>query len=311
MKKMKRLPVILLGATALTFAMAGCKTSTQKSEGDSLATDTVDTLKTIEAPDTLVTDSFTYSYYNADSTVQSTIYVDYPQGEDSLSQAVKTFVGKQLGELYVPYSYSEEAEALKQYPRYKGSVLQGQKMVDYYGKGAAKYLKEQLDEMKSEYKEYMCSDVKIRKVAETSTYVTYAMSAYMAVGGAHGSYTSYDLNISKLTNKPIEKVIDSSQTRAVQKILQKGIESYFKECGEEDFQISSIYEYLDPTGEKGKNNLIPLPASTPYIEKDSLCFVYQQYEIAPYAAGLVSFNVALKDIKPYLRKEVQELVGEK
>ena len=312
---MKRLPVILLGTVALTFAMAGCKTSTQKSDGDSLATDTIDSLNHVNVPDTLATDSFTYAYYNADSTVQSIIYVDYPQGEDSLSQAVKAFIGKQLGELYVPYSYSEEAEALKQYPRYKGSVLQAQKMVDYYGKGAAKYLKEQQDEANNEAsredKAYVCSDVKIRKVAETSTYVTYAMSAYEFVGGAHGSYTSYNLNISKLTNKPLEKVIDTSQTRAVQKILQKGIERYFKECGEEDFQISSIYEYLDPTGEKGKNNLIPLPASTPYIEKDSLCFVYQQYEIAPYAAGLVSFNVALKDIKPYLRKEVQELVEKK
>ncbi len=306
--------MILLGTIALTFAMSGCKTSPQKPASDSLATDSVDSLAPAEVatPDTLVINKVAYTYHNADSTIQSTVLVDYPQGDDSLSQAVKAFIGKQLGELYVPYHYAEEEEALKDYPRYKGSVLQAREMVDYYGKGAAKFLAEQqkLIPVGGE-KPSVCSDVKISKAAETSTYLTYLMNAYYEVGGAHGSYTCYYLNISKLTHKPIEKAIDSSKTRALQNILKKGIAQYFKECGEEDFDISSIYEYLDPIGEKGSNNLIPLPASTPYIENDSLCFVYQQYEIAPYAAGLVSFNVALKDIKPYLRKEVRDLIVEK
>ncbi len=307
---MKKIPLIFLGTTALVFAMSGCKTSTPKAVVDSLATDSVDTLAAAIAPDTLSTEDFTYAYYNADSTVQSTIYVDYPQGNDSLSLAVKAFVGKQLGNLYVPYHFAEEEEALRDYPRYKGSMLQAQKMLDYYGKGAAKFLSAQQSEMSEEYKPHVCSDVKIRKVAETSTYLTYLMSSYYEVGGAHGSYTSYQLNISKLTNKPIEKAIDASKTRALQKILKKGVEHYFKECGDENFDISTIYEYLDPMGKKNNANMIPLPANTPYIENDSLCFVYQQYEIAPYAAGLVSFNVALKDIKPYLRKEVSDLIGD-
>ncbi len=309
---MKKLPMILLGTIALTFAMAGCKTSTPKEDADSLANDSVDTLAaTAAAPDTMLTEAFTYAFYNVDSTIQSTIYVDYPHGDDSLSLAVKAFISKQLGELYVPYHFAEEAEALKNYPRYKGSVLQAQKLLDYYGKGAAKFLAEQQGEFSGEDKPHVCSDVKIRKVAETSTYVTYLMNCYDEVGGAHGSFTSYNLNISKLTNKPIEKVFDSGKTHVLQKILQKGVEHYFKECGDEEFNISTILEYLDLLGEKGSKNMIPLPAHTPYIENDSLCFVYQQYEIAPYAAGLVSFNVALKDIKPYLRQEVKDLIVEK
>ena len=308
---MRRLPVISLGLVALTLAMAGCKTSPQKQGADTLANDSVDSLPAVKpVADTLVVDSFTYAYYNADSTVQSTVYVECPTGGDSLSQAVRAFVAKQLGELYVPYSYSEDESITKNYPRYKGSVDQVQKLVDYYGKGAKLYLTDvQKESMVDSEGPGVCSNVKIRKVAETSTYLTYQMSAYYQVGGAHGSSFSNHVNISKLTNKPIEKTIDSSKTRALQKILKKGVEHYFKECGDEDFKISSIYEYLAPTGEKGKNNLIPLPASTPYLEKDSLCFVYQQYEIAPYAAGLVSFNVALKDIKPYLRQEVRDLLG--
>lgn len=307
---MRRLPVISLGLVALTLAMAGCKTSPQKQGADTLANDSVDSLPAVKpVADTLVVDSFTYAYYNADSTVQSTVYVECPTGSDSLSQAVRAFVAKQLGELYIPYSYDEEEEARKKYPRYKGSVDQVQKLADYYGKGAKAFLAEQRKESTVDGDgPSVCSNVKIRKVAETSTYLTFSMTGYYEVGGAHGGFTGYDLNFSKLTNKPILKAIDSSKTRALQKILKKGLERYFKECGDEDFNISSIYAYLDPMGEKGKNNLIPIPASTPYLEKDSLCFVYQQYEIAPYAAGEISFNVALKDIKPYLRQEVRDLL---
>ncbi len=305
---MKRLPAILLGMIALAIVVASCKTSTQKSMVDSVVKES-NALASVQ--DTLATERFCFVCYSADSTVQSTICVDYPRGNDSLSQTVKAFIGKQLGNLYVPYHFSEEKVALRDYPRYEGSVLLAQKMIDYYGKGAARFLAAQQREFPGSDKPHVCSDVKISKVAETSTYVTYQMKAYDEVGGAHGSFTSYHLNISKLTNKPIEMTIDSCLTRALQQILQKGVEHYFKECGDEDFKISSIYEYLDLLGTNGSYHLIPLPTNTPYIEGDSLCFVYQQYEIAPYAAGLVSFNVALKDIKPYVRQEVKDLIVDK
>lgn len=58
------------------------------------------------------------------------------------------------------------------------------------------------------------------------------------------------MNISKLTNKPIEKCIDSTQTKAMQGILRKGIEQCYKENGETDFKISDIYSYLIPREER-------------------------------------------------------------
>ncbi len=318
---MKRLPIFLLSAAALAFAATGCKNTPQKSGADSLATDSVDSLVNT---DTLVVDSFGYVYNNADSTIECVISVDYPRGDDSLSQAVKAFIGKELCNMYLPYSYGSDENledkdnfvpVHKEYPNYKGSVLKAQKMIDYYGKGSVKYMKETMKDLhenvdNDDYRVNLCCSVSVRKAVETPTYITYYMNTYTEMGGPHGSYTWYAVNISKLTNKPIEKAIDSSKTKALQGILIKGIEQYYKEAGEEDFKISQLYTYLDPVGEK-PNKLIPLPVSTPYLEKDSLCFIYQQYEIAPYSDGLVSFNVALKDIKPYLRKEVQDLIENK
>ncbi len=315
---MKRLPIVLLSAAALTFAATGCKNTPQKSGTDSLSTDSV------ANTDTLVVDSFGYVYNNADSTIECVISVDYPRGDDSLSQAVKAFIGKELCDLYLPYGYGsdenlEEKDNFvpvhKEYPNYKGSVLDGQKMIDYYGKGSVKFMKETMKDLREtmdedDYRVNLCCSVSVRKAVETPTYITYYLNTYTEMGGPHGSYTWYAVNISKLTNKPIEKAIDSSKTKAIQSLLVKGIEQYFNEDGEGDFKISDLYTYLDPTEEKPVKQ-IPLPALTPYIEKDSLCFVYQQYEIAPYSAGLVSFNIALKDIKPYLRKEVLDLIENK
>lgn len=318
---MKRLPILLLGIAALTLAVAGCKNTSQKSGVDSVATDSFGSFSKVMSGDTLTVDSFGYVYHNSDSTIECVIAVDYPRGDDSLSQAVKAFIGKELCNMYLPYAYGSDENLddkdnfvpiHKEYPSYTGSVLKGQKMIDYYGKGSVKYLKETMKDLKKDMDDdgeriNLCCSVSVRKAVETPTYITYYMNTYTEMGGPHGSYTWYAVNISKLTNKPIEKAIDASKTKALQGILRKGVEQYYKEAGEEDFKLSDLYSYLDPTGEKSTKQ-IPLPASTPYLEKDSLCFVYQQYEIAPYSDGLVSFNVALKDIKPYLRKEVQDLV---
>jgi len=89
-------------------------------------------------------------------------------------------------------------------------------------------------------------------------------------------------------------------------MIRRGIVNYFHDCGETDANVSNINDYLMlPEESKG---MIPLPVNTPHVDKDSVSFIYQQYEIASYAVGLVNFKVALKDIKPYLTKEGKAMV---
>ena len=57
-----------------------------------------------------------------------------------------------------------------------------------------------------------------------------------------------------------------------------------------------------------ENGIIPLPSSSPYLAKYGVHFIYQQYEIGPYAMGLVSFTVPLDKIKPYLTAEALKLL---
>ena len=56
-------------------------------------------------------------------------------------------------------------------------------------------------------------------------------------------------------------------------------------------------------------DLIPLPTWQPFPSKDGLVFTYQQYEIAPYAAGMPAFTIPYEDIAPYVLVEVRPILG--
>lgn len=40
-----------------------------------------------------------------------------------------------------------------------------------------------------------------------------------------------------------------------------------------------------------------------------MIFEYQQYEIAPYAAGMPSFKVHVNEVKPFLTPEARKVFG--
>ena len=57
------------------------------------------------------------------------------------------------------------------------------------------------------------------------------------------------------------------------------------------------------------SDIIPLPAWPPYPSLNSLVFAYQQYEIAPYAAGMPAFAISFGELAPYLTPEAKKILG--
>ena len=302
------LPIILI--LAITFTITGCKNTSQKQNTDTIPDsasqniplDTVATANTLG--DTLTTNRITYDK-SQDSTIKSIIRLDYPTGNDSISIAVKTFLARQLASLYLPQTNGEDAYIHK-YPVYKGSIFRGQQMVGHYGKGTLQYLsdsqKEMLKDMgdSADHIPFLNNETTLRKEEETADYITYRITRDTYLGGAHGSYLYYCVNISKHTLKPIEQTIDTTRLKALQPLLRKGICRYLRECGENVTNTNlNTYLFLP------ENELIPLPAFTPWLSKEGVNFVYQQYEIAPYALGLVSFTIPYKQIRTFFFKELK------
>lgn len=297
---------IFVPLMAIAIISTGCKSKPQQA---TTADSTV-----VAEDDTLMVDSIVY-HAQQDSTISSDIRVDYPTGDDSLSVAVCHFIAQQLAKNFLPVI--NDMEHKDQHPLYKGEITKGQAVVDFYGKGTLDYLideqKELKETMESNEQEgftpqipYMTNELNIRKSGEAPQYVTYRITGYTYLGGAHGSSIDYSINIDKRTNQPLHMTVDTLKVKELQPLIRKGIVSYIREQGQDsEVNDKNLSSYLLIEG-----NTIPLPAFTPYLAKDGVHFAYQQYEIGPYAMGIIEFTIPYSDIKPYLCPEAQKLIAQ-
>ncbi len=281
-------------ATAMVLsasAMTGCKQKAAQVSSDSTQA---------AAPSMVATDSIEFNQ-KSDSTVECRIVVDYPTANDSLSSEVRNFIARELGSLYIPLVNGDE----KGYTAYSGKLDNGKALVDFYGKGTVKYLTQQCNEMKSEGADIlgMSSEITIRKTDENDRYLTYESFSSSFLGGAHGTTVIYSTNISKITGRTLTQTVDTLKAKALQPLLRKGVVSYLRKQGEKSVNDKNLGEYLFI-----ENGIIPMPATVPYLAKDGVHFVYQQYEIGPYAMGIVEFTVPYAEIKQYLTDDAKKLI---
>lgn len=295
---MKKVFFALAILMAIAITATGCKSKSTPKTADSVA---------VEEADTLVTDSFSY-HSEQDSTVYSTLRIDYPQGEGSLPMAVRKFIAHELSQLSLTATCTEEGN--KKTADYSGSLDKAQQLVDFYGKcnmdflvSMQKEVYEGMSGQKPEYAPRFNNELSLKKAYECEQYLTYAVLGYTYLGGAHGSAVDYHVNINKATGKPLTETVDTMKIEELQPILKKGIVSYI---APQDSEVTekNLKNYLF----LGENGLIPIPAHAPYLTPEGVCFKYQQYEIGPYAMGIIKFVVPFKDIKPFLLPEVQKLV---
>ncbi len=281
---------------AALLSTAGCKSAGKAGlSGNTGATE-----------DTLVTaPAYTYST-KQDSTIECSCEVDYPRQSDSLAVGVKKFIAETLSAIYLPHS--DEAAKPGDYPLYEGDLQRCDGLVKHYAEGTKRYFASQQKEMMKEVLEKgwiprFQSDLKIRKQGETSTYVTYSVAQSVYLGGAHGSYRYTESTISKRTCRPLAQTVDTTKVMQMQELLRKGIISYLKKSGVENAETKYKDQLFLPD-----DGHFPLPETTPSLTVNGVSFFYQQYEIASYAVGIVSFTVPYADIEQYLCEEAKQLV---
>ena len=311
MKKISYYTFLLL-ASCLQIALGSCKSATTKAAAEELQTDSVDSTSTTEKQ--FATDSIQFTKASKDSTITSHIVIDYPSGDDDLDIAVRKYIAQELSDLHLP-GISDEPTTQKT-PKFKGSLdkqgdkegtlEKGKELVDFFGNSNYLFLEKELKDIKqysADAEIYMSYEANVRKTGETAHYLTYNSNTYTFEGGAHGSATDYSVNIDKATGKVLKETVDTTQVKALQPILRKGVLRYFKAQGDKDITEKNLGDYLFI--EKG---IIPLPKYAPYLAKDGVHFIYQQYEIGPYAMGMVSFVVPYSDIKAFLTADALRLI---
>ena len=244
-------------------------------------------------------------------------------GQGAAAERIRTALVEVMDEMLSHIgSYEEE----RLFPAYDGDVSKTDALMAYYRGKALEIIGQQSQE---DYEERVASieendgltdeqraeiladmpgwgyEFSLLKQEETDKYVVFQSEDYVYLGGAHGGVVGRGgLTFDKKDGHLVEKVVDPASLDAIQPLLRKGLTEYFSG---NDMEVTP--EELDnilflETG------VIPLPAWTPYPAKDGIVFIYQQYEIASYAAGMPNFTIPYEDILPYLTPEAKALVEE-
>lgn len=144
----------------------------------------------------------------------------------------------------------------------------------------------------------------VKKGYETDKLVTYNVQTYEFSGGAHGGTASYGLTFRKSDGRLMgENTLLAVRPDAVEwnEMLKHGLMEYFEVKNETDLEAClqgvEIYD-------------IPMPACGVSYGPNGMDFVYQQYEVACYAAGLPSFTIPYDKLKPCLNVTGRRLVEE-
>ena len=289
-KKTFFIAALMIAATCMTGCKAGQKNTTN--EGQEME-------NSASAEEELAADSIVFSENGEGYTCS--MKIDFPQGDGKLDEGIRNFLNSALGD-FAGCDNPDKPKA-----EYKGDKNNGKAMLDFYGKQRSK-------DMKEEYKSLLelnegaeppasfSFDGNIRLKEKAAKYVTYSIDSYVYLGGAHGSSVSREVNIIRETGKVLTESVDTTKTKELQPILRKGVIDYFKDCGEDvsDDKLNDMLFIND--------NTIPIPACTPALTKQGLKFIYQQYEIGPYALGMVNFTVPYDKIKKFMTGEAAKLI---
>jgi len=243
------------------------------------------------------------------------VSVQWPtSGSDSLVTAIRRYVCEEL-------QISMVQEGQPEFHYYDDGQKAVQALVDtVYNELTASWEEAKSDGIPTDMT-YSCY-VKVFKVEETDLYVTYLSNHEGFLGGAHGyassSYQTFrkrdGLRIGYKTkfNRETEQferqnqnLFKDPQSPQLAHLIKEGVRSYFQDGEQEvttDEQLKDMLLNVDNV------DSIPLPSSAPSFTKQGLTFVYQQYEIAPYAAGLINFDIPYDKVLPLLTKDAASLV---
>lgn len=131
-------------------------------------------------------------------------------------------------------------------------------------------------------------------------YVTMLYNSYIFTGGAHGGAASIGRTFAASDGNMLGMDMFRPGTNdKVLELVKKGLmEQYFEVKTEKEFNDMLLVN----------NGTLPFPVNPPYFEEKGVCFLYQQYEIAPYAAGMPQCLIPFETLRPYFTEATLDLL---
>lgn len=244
--------------------------------------------------DTLVTDSISRAPSDAKCSVELT--VDYPTaGPEALVDSVRAYIATEVKSFYMARL---DGDGSPRPAEYSGDLKDGKALVDFHSEHILADMQDIYRSLTKDYGGtgmYMTDQGHIRRTSENDSIVSYEAGCYQYEGGAHGLYWIEGTTFRKSDGKRIVINLDLSKVDAMQPLLREGLATYLRDNGAE-----TTIDDLLKSDTFISDGQIPLPSTNPYLTADGVKFVYQEYEIGPYAIGTPTFTIPLKDIQPFI-----------
>ena len=251
-----------------------------------------------------------------DSMVSVRISVDWPHdGSEALTASIRQYICHELAAGLSPEGepdvklYSDGKEAVK------ATVDQ------HYADLAGGWKEARANGIPFDGMQYLYS-LRVNKTDETDRYVSFVSVSESYMGGAHGSAVSSGTTFSKLNGQRIgydtrynaktdryeranQTLFSKPDDPKLAALIKEGVRSYFTEAGETAVSDEELKDLLIGVSHVDS---IPLPSNPPLFTREGLVFTYQQYEIAPYAAGIINFSLPYDKVLPFMTDEAAKLV---
>ncbi|MBP5771517.1 MAG: DUF3298 domain-containing protein [Bacteroidaceae bacterium] len=267
---------------------------------------------------TFCTVEFEDSISYMDAHAYQTIRVDFPSEEDSslLVQQIFNWLCDEVRNRCIPSYESLDIDSFVQASP-EGTEHFAEDYVRFYGRQGLDHMQKDLRAMAEEgYSGSFLNHLSIELLENTDSYVTMSSGHEVYLGGAHGGYNSEGISFRKSDGRPFGwDCFDMSKRAELVELLKKGLMGYFNEGVEEKiYTDSALFDnlilYDDPdTPENELEYGLPLPQARPWLTRDGISFIYQQYEIAAYAWGLPNLCLPVEALKNCLTPEGRHFVG--
>ncbi len=132
----------------------------------------------------------------------------------------------------------------------------------------------------------------IRKIYEDSDYITFVIDEHSFIGESNKRHSSVGYTFNK-TDYSLADLIQPSDEINIRKQITEELTKILLKPGDN----RKLADILFSSDEVLKDGMVSLPANGAYLDGDSLVFVYQEYEIAPYKYGMPCVRL------PFVRRQ--------
>lgn len=209
---------------------------------------------------------------------------DYPvDGPTLLLRNVREWISESLGGTYA----GELTDTTALCTHYAEAYLKAQEQEDSDFRA---YLLEDSIECEQEYEFHLAW--------QNDSLVTFTLTTYQYSGGAHGGAYVGGATFRKSDGRRFGW--DMLCQLPDNDVIKQGLKQFFQISTDEDLEqnlMLSDYHSME---------YLPKPQTTPWLEQDGVHLIYQQYEIACYAAGMPQFTIPMDKAKDMLTATIQQ-----